>query len=528
MSFHRRAILVCLTIALGAVAGRASADEPSNSISNITVKQGGDGRWVAQFDYFFNGEPADALLQIDITRKGGQSNDPNFYVGGGALRPEAGSHHGSVPVNPLESVTARVQVSLVSGPPEREILIRQQIFADLVAAADAKSATTPAQALNERDLAEAIRLIDDGADLQRARGTLEKIIARDARFEAAYIELARIAMKTNWGPDGLHQAELLLDSALKIRPDSVNAKILMGYVYAHQARYPDAQKLFADAARSDPPNLWLWANWGESLVMQGKDDEAIRRYREAVARPSKHDTYARARLDAYQNLLKLLAKRGDADGMEALYKQHSEDAEQDICINTDYARFMLTVRGNARRAIEVARDRLDVNCGRVTTREVTGLANYLIWAQSKTDDGLDALNQARIFLPAGARTFYLLASSEQTMPAARKLIGAGESIDQKDNERMTALSQALQAKDADATTRLLTLGAHADALVGPEDMPVALLPVFTGDLDSIRVLRRAGVDYTKISYAGLTAPDFARRSGDTELLQALTGKPKAL
>lgn len=76
--------------------------------------------------------------------------------------------------------------------------------------------------------------------------------------------------------------------------------------------------------------------------------------------------------------------------MEALYQQHSEDAEQESCINADYARFMLNVRGNAQRAIEVARRWLDIKCRGVSPRQVTGLANYLIWAQSKADSGLDA------------------------------------------------------------------------------------------------------------------------------------------
>jgi Tfp pilus assembly protein PilF len=128
-------------------------------------------------------------------------------------------------------------------------------------------------------------------------------------------------MKSNWGPEGLHQAEKLLASALQIRPDSVNAKILLGYVYAHQGRHKQSEALFVDASQTDTKNLWLWSNWGEVLVMQGKLEPAIQKYREAVKRPREHDTYDRARLDAYAHLLPLLEQRKDLDGMEALLKQ---------------------------------------------------------------------------------------------------------------------------------------------------------------------------------------------------------------
>ncbi|MCB1624915.1 MAG: tetratricopeptide repeat protein, partial [Pseudomonadales bacterium] len=136
--------------------------------------------------------------------------------------------------------------------------------------------------------------------------------------DAAYVELARVAMRENWGPDGLHHAENLLESALQIRPDNSNAKILLGYVYTHQGQLGKAEQLFVDAAKADPPNLWLWANWGELLVKQDKPDEAIAKYRVAVTRPMTHDTYDRARADAYRNLIQLLERRRDLDGVEAL------------------------------------------------------------------------------------------------------------------------------------------------------------------------------------------------------------------
>jgi signal recognition particle subunit SRP54 len=53
---------------------------------------------------------------------------------------------------------------------------------------------------------------------------------------------------------------------------------------------------------------------------------------------------------------------------------------------------------------------------------------------------------------------------------------------------------------------------------------MALLPVIDGNLPAIALLRRAGVDYSKLRYRGETAVDLAREAGDTVLLEALVGR----
>ncbi len=533
MLVDRRAIIVFLLVVLCGATRPAHTADQANSISNLAVKKSPDGRWSTQFDYSFNGEPHDAVLQIEVRKRRTDPADPTSYINDAMVTPQLGSHHVDVPVSKRETdESVTVTVTLRTARPQGTVFLRQELFAEIDGPADKNAALSAFQARNERDLTAALRMIDEAvtaADLQAPRSMLEQVLERDPRFVPAYVELARIAMKTGWGPDGLHQAEVLLDSALKIEPDSANAKILQGYVYAHQKRYPAAEALFVDAARSNPPNLWLWANWGELLVMQAKQDEAIAKYREVTARPNNHDSYERARLDAYQNLLKLLAARNDADGMEAVYEQHQRgDSMRESCITAGYARFMLNIRGSPDRAISIAREIPDIDCDGASSRNIIGVASYLIWTRASGKDGTDALNQARIYLPPGARAFYLLASSGRTMPAARKLLDMGESIDRKDNEGMTALGQALQARDSEAAERLLNLGAHADVPVGVDDMPVALIPVFGEDLDTIRALRRGGVDYSKIRYRNATALDFARRTGDEALLQALTGKQRTL
>ena len=59
-------------------------------------------------------------------------------------------------------------------------------------------------------------------------------------------------------------------------------------------------------------------------------------------------------------------------------------------------------------------------------------------------------------------------------------------------------------------------------------MPVALLPITEGNVEAIRALRRAGVDFSKIRYRNGTAIDFARRVGDDAALKALQEKKQDL
>ncbi|HUO67340.1 MAG TPA: hypothetical protein VMV37_07380, partial [Gammaproteobacteria bacterium] len=126
------------------------------------------------------------------------------------------------------------------------------------------------------------------------------------------------------------------------------------------------------------------------------------------------------------------------------------------------------------------------------------------------------------------KTLYLLASNESTLPAAKKLIASGESIDQKDNEEMSALAFALQNEELAAAERLLALGASPETPVTPAAIPVALLPVLDGNRTAIGVLQRAGVDYSKLRYRGSNALDLARQAGNEELLDALTPKGHTL
>jgi len=510
--------------------------EGKNSISNLTVRQTRLGVWTADFDYFYTGEPAWAGMRIDL---GGASGSSNGTVGPENLqtslaRPERGAHHVSHEINyPRAQIeTQRVTAKLLREISQDHVIVSQEVT-QLIDWPDFGTWIRNQQlALGTPDdsLKTAIAFIDteNESQIAEAKSILEQLITQNPRFDAAYVELARVAMKQNWSPEGLRQAEGLLDSALQIRPDSANAKILLGYVYAHQRRLPQAEGLFADAEKSNPRNLWLWANWGELYLMQGKVEPAIAKFREAITRPITHDTYDRARNQAYVRLLELLSRRKDYDGMEALYQQRVAEFGPGACYTVDYAQFKLQVRGDTQGAIDLARGALNQNCEDSGARKVLGMANYVEWASAEDPKRTEAFNAARVFLPPGPTALYMLATGERSLPALKKLLAAGEKIDERDSINMTALAYALQNRDLPAARRLLALGARPEFPVGPGGVPVALMPVMEVDIDEIRLMQHSGVDYSKLRFRGTTALDYAKQSGNKELLNVLMGKGATL
>lgn len=498
-----------------------------SSISGLKVAQDKTGEWTADFDYFFTGEPRNAQFNVEVVTYPGVPESPGVNYASFIRLAERGSHHLIAHIaGPMGARTTRqIQAVLRSGP-DGETIVASQTVDQVIDWPDPVTSQRNreiAQSTPQQNLDRAITLIDSEyeANLLAARAILEKLISDNGKFDAAYVELARIAMKTNWGPEGLHQAENLLNSALQIRPDSVNAKVLLGYVYTNQKRFAQADAMFVEASRIKSGNLWLWTNWGELRDFQGKPDQAIQKYREAVTRPITHDTYDRARIAAYRRLIELLRERNDLDAVEALYKQRIAEFGPGSCYSADYARFMLNVRGDPKAAAGLARRALNQNCEDSESRQILGLASYVIWAGSAGAESAAALNEARIFLPAGPTAFYQLARSDLTVGAVRKLVASGEAIDQKDNDKLTALAHALNDKDLDAARRLLKAGARADVPVGEGDVPVALLPVIEDDLEAVRALKRAGIDFSKLRYRGVTALDYAKRTGNEPMLRAL-------
>jgi tetratricopeptide (TPR) repeat protein len=501
----------------------------ANGISNLAMKQEADGRWIVSFDYAYTGEPKGGFVRVFHLVSSPMNPKPiNWHVGTKGAVP--GTHHFTAEVvNPsardmytTEKVLAEIFVP--QQPPVAKASLDQRIqWPDPL-----KTEVAQALATGKADsiVQKAVAMIDtsDAYQLQMARRLLQTLVDQSPGTDAAYVELARVAMKTSWNASGLRDAEKLIGSALQIRPDSVNAKILLGYVYAHQGRHKPAEALFAEAAVANPPNLWLWANWGEVLAMQGQIDAAVQKYREAIVRPPAQGTYDRARWDAYQSLLALLQRRDDIAGIGTLLKQRAQEYPGSGCFSVDYARHLVLQRGEALEAQAVLRESPSRDCDESRKRLVEGLVRYVAWAAGGEPERAELLRQARAFYSVNPYLFYTLASSDKAAVVAKQLIAAGEKLGMQDEEQMDALAYALRNADISGARRLLRLGASPMAEIGPQKMPVALIPVINRDAEGIRLMQRSGVDFAKLRYQGTTATDYARKEGDAKLLQLLDPK----
>lgn len=518
--------------------------ETENVISNLAVKQNASGQWEAICEVSLGAKAHWRMLTIEAAVEPTSSRDPlaSTMV---PIEAKTGTQSHTIELKrpdirwdvynaqlniverthkPVQTewVIATLKGQLENGRPfEINKVVRQTIKwpdkriwdADQSIRRDGPSAS----------LAKAVQLIDQGhqAELESARTLLERLLLQDGKMTAAYIEMARVSMKTNWGPEGLLQARRYLDSALSTDAANVNALILRGYVSAHQGHYKDAEADFLNASRSNPPNLWLWSNWGELLVMQGKTDEAIKMYLKAVTHPPTHDTYDRARADAFENLIALYGKKRDLDALEKMHQNRVRDFGDVGCYVVSYALFEIQERDAPDVAIDLLKDAIQSDCEGYSAKEALGLAYYLKWSRASEPDRMAYMNRARVYFPVGARLFYKLGSSATTLKVATALTRSGENVDQKDNNGMTALAYAVERRDHETASRLAKAGASPIATIGEQAVPIALVPVFNNDLAGIRLMKRLGVNYSSIHFQGVTAMSYARKTGNKKMLDAL-------
>lgn len=488
-----------------------------NAITAVDVRRNPSGDWFARIDYFFTGYPGHESITVlqKVSRGPGNPVVNGYGVG---VRPERGRQSVFVRLSrhPDEQIRRTEEVVVRMGPVSKTVAQRIEWpdFATMVR--EREFAVNPP----EKMLDKAIALVDtnDVPQLREARVLLQELLQRHPAMDQAYLELARVAMKTNWGPEGLQQAEALIGSARQIRPDGANAKILLAYVYAHQKRFKESEPLLVEASHTDTKNLWLWANWGDLYRLQDRTADALAKYREAVARPRTGDPNDRARIHAYDWILRLMDPR-DLDGIEAVHKRRIADYGAAGCPGLTYARFLVLQRGDAEAAEAAVQLSGDPDCDE--GRELRGFTRYLRWANAKEPDRAEALRRARAIAPVTARLLYTFAAHDRLLPVAKQLLAAGEKVDMKDNRQFNALGYALGGRDLATARRLLAMGARPATPVGPEEMPVALLPVLSRDLEAIRLLQRHGVDYTQLRFQGTTALDHARQIGDAGLLQVL-------
>ncbi|TAG00402.1 MAG: hypothetical protein EAZ43_13815 [Betaproteobacteria bacterium] len=503
-----------------------------NAIELLDVKKQKNGAYLASVKYYFTGAPAHARLFVSA--KGENSNESLFS---GASKPLLRGH------NAIEieiGYPYMHQRGFESTRTEKAINTDRVVAAIVANEKDAVVSTKslsivwpPSQTYHENKSLlsqpldklydEAVTMIDDGFEhsLASAKRRLEIILLEQPQNAPAHIELARVAMKTNWGPEGLFQAEQFIATALKYDPNSANAKVLQGYVFAHQKKYAEAEKSLVEARDKGTKNLWLWANWGDLLEMQGKSAPAVEKYLQALQGERPRNTYDRAREYSYRKLFKLYEKDDVIERTEALHKQRVADFSEQPCHAAEYAMFKTTRQGDFKAGKTLAQDAIGNGCKRDTAKQALGISSYYAWANSTGEQALNEQSQARINFPESPMLLAELARFERGVPVIKKLVANGLQIDQMGNERSTALAISLTQKEHAAAKRLLRLGAKHTITTQYGDYPLSLIPLMNRDIDGIKLMREHGVDYSKLKWGNTSAAEMAKRFGDADLIKAL-------
>lgn len=499
-----------------------------NKLANVQVTQKDDYTWNVSFDYYYTGKPLKAKLEFVVLERTVAEQKTAVRRPLRQIVPERGQHtvkfeyqHPTGGMRPAWADSFSVELGAGSTPAVQVALAQKIDWLDRNAIA-----MRP-----ENVVQRATSLIDNPfpENLQQAKEQLDALVLREPRYAPAYVQLARHSMKSRGisSPEAVRQAETMLQSALQIESGRSDAQVLLAQLYAHQRRFGEAEALLTEAGQKGNADLWHPFGWGELFQLQGREDEAIAKYREVLAHPPRRDRNDRARNASYDKLLEILDARNDAAGVEALLQQRVKDYPGDSCAETRYGAFMVHQRADADAAIASVR-MPDGGCENLRGKDVLGMAHYLRWTRVPEEARAEALRQGRVFLPSSARMFYLLAQSDTMLAVGQKLKAAGDNVSVLDNAQRDALSYALHARNHAVAQRLLRMGARTDTLVGPEQMPVWLVPVLVQDIEGVQLMRRAGVDYARVRFQGLSPAEIARRLDNAALARALDPKAGSL
>ena len=117
-------------------------------------------------------------------------------------------------------------------------------------------------------------------DLAEARRMFELAIEADPGYASAYVGLGFTffqAWPLGWSSsqEDLDRAQELAQKALELKPDLVEAKVLLGRVFVWSGRHQEALELAREAVQKAPSNPNALAFMGHALTVSGRPEEAL-------------------------------------------------------------------------------------------------------------------------------------------------------------------------------------------------------------------------------------------------------------
>lgn len=117
-----------------------------------------------------------------------------------------------------------------------------------------------------------------------ARHCFEVVTQRDPADPHAWVNLGKVALVS----DDLNRAQWAGRRAMGLAPDSIDARMLLGYVAHKQKRYSDAIQIFADVMERSNRDPLIYCLIGQSYEAGGDTQQATRFYDRALQLDPEH------------------------------------------------------------------------------------------------------------------------------------------------------------------------------------------------------------------------------------------------
>lgn len=322
------------------------------------------------------------------------------------------------------------------------------------------------------------------------------------------------------GPQGaFEEAERHLRRAIELDPTAARAYSLLGRAKFLQSQDDEAKELFAEAQKLDPDQAWLRVNLADLASVQGRFDEAIGLYREAIERPQ---------LEAGVHFWALLRSRiafqqaGRLDEYSALGKKYMKEHPEDRDYPYEFAEHLLEMGTEDAEALDVL-ERSDPR--RNPPRRLNLMAKALVGmahASFERSGSLDA--QARQWVARavessnGSETGLI---DELAMDPARidPMMTVVRASSEPESVATAVLRFALRAKRADMLDELASAGADLNAPVASMEAPL-VMAMLTRDIAVFRRLLELGADPDRARLHGKPIKDVLQRDAGNNPLMA--------
>lgn len=390
----------------------------------------------------------------------------------------------------------------------------------------------PLQTNSERAIrltSRAKSLIDAQNNLRRARTLLDKAINLDGNYIPAYLESARLIMRSRAFSERnitepvratARAAKQVLRSAIKIAPDYADSYVLLGYTQTILQNFDAAKIAYDKAEQLGSDNLWLFSNLALMYRYQNDTPMMIKAYENVLAHKPEGDRNDRPLMFSLRALADEYYKAGRNEESFSTYAKMYNYFPTFTDGVIEYINLAVAY-GKAPRSVDDFVNRYKVqNCP--CAFHADAMRSLLKAAELLADSEMAAIKEV-IKVQSTSNLIQVVADlleGEAGRQAVQQLIAANvieiDDLEESDSLLLLTLNRSHKA----AFKQALQLGAGVDKQNSNGFSPL-IAAVSLGRSDLVELLLSYGADKHRVYEQGYSAVDVARRMDDEAMLALL-------